>query len=228
MREFLDIDPDLDPVIVSAAPRLPPTALRFVADRTDDQDALAAVAASAAAQGDPGLALDALARITYSSSLTHALNLIAPHVPARELLPALDALRDYDRATVLAALVPRQPRLDRDRLLEAAVRAAHAHRGASAHSRHRILTGMQRYLGALPRERLADLWTWAMRTTGSFGRDEVLVDVASFAEPLTRVFGDEVAIALDDAIVVGGVDSWPGPFRPIDGAGRRRITRRCR
>ena len=40
--------------------------------------------------------------------------------------------------------------------------------------------------------------------------------MAALAEPLVRVFGDAVALALDEAIAVGAVDSWPGPQDAAD------------
>jgi hypothetical protein len=206
MMAFLDID--VERTTVSAASRLPLPALGFAARHTDDQDALGAIAERAAAQGDRDLAREALARISFGDRLRQTLLQVIPHLPWRDLLPALDGLRGGERAEVLAALVARQPRRVRDRHLETAVRAAYAYRGASAHARRRILEGLERPLGELPPERLACLWTWAMHQTGTSGRDEVLTDVAAFAKPLIRVFGDEAALALDDAIATAGTDSW--------------------
>ena len=48
-----------------------------------------------------------------------------------------------------------------------------------------------------------------MRATGLRGRDEVLVDVAALTDPLVKVFGSPVALALDHAIQAGGGDRWP-------------------
>jgi hypothetical protein len=204
---------DRRPAVAAAADRLPSEVLRTIADHaTDDQDALAAIAVRAAALDDHRLALDVLSRITSSSSREHAVIGIAGWARpswADALLPSIRELWEGPRAEALAALVPRVTPERRAPLVEEAISAARGYRIGSAPERQRILCTLGPEVARLPPDTVARLWTEAMRVTGLLGRSEVLVDVAALADPLVEVFGSPVAVALDDAIQVGGADRWP-------------------
>jgi hypothetical protein len=204
---------DLRPAVAAAAERLPSGVLRTIADHAaQDPDALAAIAVSAATHNDHRLALDILSRITSSSSREKAVTGVAERAQpswADALLALIRELSEGPRAEALAALVPRVAPERRAPLVEEAVRAAQGYRHASAPRRRRILSALATELARLPPAQVAQLWIDDMRATGLRGRDEVLVDVAALADPLMKVFGSPVALALDDAIQVGGPDRWP-------------------
>jgi hypothetical protein len=200
------------PAVVAAVNRLPPEVLRAVADAADDPDALAVIAVGVAARDDPQLALEVLTRITSSSSYENAVTSVAEQARpswAEALLPSIRELWDGPRAEALAALIPHVAPERRAPLVEEAVRAAQGYQHASAPRRQRILSTLAPQLAGLPAGKVAKLWAEIMRATSLRGRDEVLVDLAALADPLVEVFGPQVALALDDAIQVGGGDTWP-------------------
>jgi hypothetical protein len=200
------------PVAV-AVDRLPSGVLRTVADHVDqDPDDLAAIAVSAAGHGDHRLALDVLSRISSSTSREQAVIGMASRARpfwAETLLAPIRELWEGPRAEALAALIPRVAPGRRAPLVEEAVRAAHGYQHASAPTRQRILSSLAPELTRLSPAELARIWADDMHITSLRGRREVLVDVAALADPLSEVFGSSVAVALDDAIQVGGAGWWP-------------------
>jgi hypothetical protein len=206
------------PALRAAVWSLPAEALPYVVDRTVDPAALAAIAACAAKHGDLRLTRYTLEKFRFPHDLQAARRQVALHVTprlARQVLPLLGTQHDGNWAAYLAELMPRLPPAARHRHVEAIVRAAHGRHGLEAESRREVLTCLRRPLGALSTDRLSALWTWTMRETGSANRREILADMAGFAAPLIHVFGDAVAVALDDAITIGAVDSWPGPSQTV-------------
>jgi hypothetical protein len=199
--------------IAIAVDRLPSNVLRTVADHAgQDPDDFAAIAVSAAGHDDHQLALDVLSRISSSSSYEKAVIGVAGRARpfwAETLLAPIRELWEGARAEALAALIPRVAPGRRAPLVEEAVRAADGYQYGAAPKRGRILSSLAPELIRLPRAELARIWADAMHATSLRGRSEVLVDVAALADPLVEVFGSSVAVALDDAIQVGGADRWP-------------------
>jgi hypothetical protein len=196
--------------IAIAVDRLPSSVLRTVADQAgQDPDDLAAIAVSAADHDDHQLVLDVLSRISSSTSYEKAVIGVAGRARpfwAETLLAPIRQLWEGPRARALAALIPRVAPGRRASLIEEAVRVAH---GYPAPERKPILSSLAPELTRLPPAELARIWADSMHVTSLRGRSEVLVDVATLANPLVEVFGSSVAVAVDDAIQVGGADRWP-------------------
>jgi hypothetical protein len=215
MLAFLTAVPDpLDrqAAVMAAADRLPSHVLHNVAAHATDDDALAAIAVSAAAHDDYHLVLDILPRITSPSRRETALISIAGNARplwAESLLPSIRELWEGPRAEALAALVPHVAPERRAMLVEEAVRAADGYSHASAPARGRILRNLAAEIPRMPPTQVVRLWDQTMRVTSLRGRDEVLVDLAALAEPLIEVLGPSAALELDDAIQVGATDRWP-------------------
>jgi hypothetical protein len=201
----------IEDAIASVANDLPQHLIDPVAEIAgEDGDALGALARRAAVLGDGDLALTLLDR-SPDRGLADRVAELAPLVPDATVPALVDRARraGHGAARALTALVDRVPRSERSRLVSDAVAAAGELRFAMAETRVRLLHQLTPELARLPAAELVRLWSDALGRSGGLGREEVLCDVRGFAPALLRRLGSEVAIALDDAIVVAGGDHWP-------------------
>jgi hypothetical protein len=194
--------------IVDAASRLSLPVLWGLVNRTSGDVEEAAVAESAAAQGDHILALHLLEGMDASTWRDKALVSVAELAQpswVEDLLPEMRKLPEWDRAEALAALLPHIAPEHRSALVNEIVECNFL----SVDRGQRIMAAISTELAQLPPKKLAQLWTRRMHTYSFGGRQDVLVNAAAFASTLIEAFGADLAPMLDDAIRLGASDHWP-------------------
>lgn len=109
----------------------------------------------------------------------------------------------------LAKLVPKAPKYKRRELVMSIMESASTLRIAQSEQRLRVVREIETELKNLPLKDLISLWTNALDKSLEYGRSEILIDICAFAPIFISRFGSEMALILDDAINIGGRNTWP-------------------
>ncbi len=202
-------------LIAKVAPELRLDMLPAVATLEDESSlyqGLSALAVRAAELGDISLALHFLGRKGSTRSggdrTLETVYRLAPASSAALLIDRAREMRPSERASVLVELVGRVPARTRRPVIQSIVKDIQD-RYTPSHERLHVMRALTPELTRLPISEIVSMWTSSLRQSATRGREEVLVDVLAFAPILAARFGREIALELDEAIRLGGVDSWP-------------------
>jgi hypothetical protein len=142
-----------------------------------------------------------LAGLPDGTTREELLDRVVPDAPLSWEPWLVPALRDAYGARALAAYAARHPPEHATELLTVALEVA------TPWDRRAILSNHHELAGAIPSDRLWDLWVRALGNTDS--RRNVLGEIEAWAPVLIAAFGPAVAVALDDVITLLATDEWP-------------------
>jgi len=174
---------------------------------------LGALAVRAAELGDMFLTLaflDKKGNSTYSGDCTLELvYLLAPESWSDMLIERANQFTPWNRASTLLNLLYRLPQSQRKPLVEAIVESSTAVPHVKLSRLPEVIYRLEPELRQLPQSEVLTMWRDVLRRNSQHGRKAVLLAIQAFTPTLVAHFGPEIAVHLDEAIRIGGCDTWP-------------------